>query len=106
MREAVIDVHPWAEPFIEVHCVAHGVCAFPNYTECPIKGPIFNPETGRRWDEEKTARYIELYDLQRKLKLPKAPVATTHYPATPATREQIKTAWQAMRFEAVPAETK
>jgi thymidylate synthase (FAD) len=51
MRARVVEVHPWAEPFLRVHCARHGVCAFPHYKECPIKGPIFNPDTGRRWDE-------------------------------------------------------
>jgi hypothetical protein len=30
-------VHPWAEDFIQVHCVAHGTCCFPRYTECPFQ---------------------------------------------------------------------
>ncbi len=36
MREAVLVVHPWAEDFIQVHCVAVGTCAFPRYgkTSC------------------------------------------------------------------------
>lgn len=38
MREAVIDVHPWAEPFIHVACVQDGTCAFPAYgrKSCPV----------------------------------------------------------------------
>mgnify|MGYP001605912227 CR=1 FL=1 len=38
MREVVIAVHPWAEQFIDVHCVATGTCAFPRYgaKECPV----------------------------------------------------------------------
>jgi flavin-dependent thymidylate synthase len=38
MRELVIEVHPWAAPFLEVHCVATGTCAFPRYgkVECPV----------------------------------------------------------------------
>jgi len=41
MRAAVVEVHPWAEEFIEVHCVATGTCAFPRYgkTECPVYLP-------------------------------------------------------------------
>ena len=31
MREEVIKVHPWAEPLLQVHCVAMGTCAFPNF---------------------------------------------------------------------------
>jgi hypothetical protein len=34
-------VHPWAEEFIDVHCVATGTCAFPRYgkAECPVYLP-------------------------------------------------------------------
>lgn len=38
MRAAVLAVHPWAAPFIEVHCAATGTCAFPRYgkSSCPF----------------------------------------------------------------------
>lgn len=38
MREQVISVHPWAEEFLQVQCVADGFCAFPNYgkKDCPV----------------------------------------------------------------------
>jgi len=38
MREAVLAVHPWTEPFIQVHCVSTGTCAFPRYgrADCPF----------------------------------------------------------------------
>jgi flavin-dependent thymidylate synthase len=41
MRAAVIEVHPWAEDFIQVHCVSEGTCAFPRYgkAECPVYLP-------------------------------------------------------------------
>ena len=41
MRAAVIEVHPWAAEFLEVHCVATGTCAFPRYgkVECPVYIP-------------------------------------------------------------------
>lgn len=40
-RELVLAVHPWAEEFIDVHCVATGTCAFPAYgkAECPVYLP-------------------------------------------------------------------
>jgi len=37
MKAAVIYVHPWAEPFINVACVQTGICCFPRYTECPVQ---------------------------------------------------------------------
>lgn len=38
MRRLVIEVHPWAEDFIQVFCVNHAHCAFPRYgeKECPV----------------------------------------------------------------------
>lgn len=38
MRRLVVQVHPWAEEFINVFCVNHGHCAFPRYgeAECPV----------------------------------------------------------------------
>lgn len=41
MRELVLAEHPWAEKFIDVHCVATGTCAFPAYgkKECPVYLP-------------------------------------------------------------------
>lgn len=41
MRDCVVAVHPWADEFLQVHCVATGTCAFPRYgkTECPVYLP-------------------------------------------------------------------
>jgi len=46
MRNAVVEVHPWAEDFIQVACVATGVCAFPRYTECPVQKWTHNRSIG------------------------------------------------------------
>ena len=37
MRDEVLKVHPWAEDFIQVHCVSEGTCCFPRYKECPFQ---------------------------------------------------------------------
>ena len=37
MKLRVVEVHPWAEDFIQVFCVNHGTCCFPRYEECPIQ---------------------------------------------------------------------
>ncbi len=37
IRRLVLDLHPWAAPVLQVHCVQHGTCAFPNFKECPIR---------------------------------------------------------------------
>lgn len=41
MREAVLAVDPWAENFIQVMCVANGICAFPRWGKdnCKIYDP-------------------------------------------------------------------
>lgn len=101
MREAVIAVHPWAEPFIEVHCVALGVCAFPNYHECPIKGPLMDPETGLRWDGGLTKRTLTVIPSPEN-GLTKPLTLTHEYPAHPAPRWYIKQTWNDLRYEAVP----
>jgi len=40
MRQEIINVHPWAEDFIQVYCVNHMSCMFPHYADCPIKQKI------------------------------------------------------------------
>lgn len=50
MRAKIISVHPYFEKFLRVFCATYGVCQFPNFKECPIKGKIFNPETGYSWN--------------------------------------------------------
>lgn len=57
MRRLVIETHPWAEDFINVHCVALGTCAFPRYgkAECPLYDPRMDlselkTETKARWE--------------------------------------------------------
>lgn len=44
MRRLVVEQHPWAAEFIEVHCVATGTCAFPRYgkAECPVYLPTMD----------------------------------------------------------------
>lgn len=86
MREEVLKVHPWAEPFIRVHCAAVGTCAFPHFKECPIKGGVYNPDTGRRWD----------HDFND--------VANMEHPVRPSTRDEQQAIWQsAPPFEADPS---
>jgi len=47
MVKAVVEIHPWAEKLLQVHCVKYGICAFPRYTECPIQEFCFDPSTIR-----------------------------------------------------------
>lgn len=41
MVAAVLKIHPWAAPLLEVHCVRYGICAFPRYTKCPVQAVTF-----------------------------------------------------------------
>lgn len=42
MKQRVVELHPWAEPFIRVGCAQNGICVFPRYTSCPIQALTFN----------------------------------------------------------------
>jgi len=79
IRNEVIKVHPYFEKFLRVYCAAVGVCQFPNFKECPIKGGLFNPETGKRWDWE---------------------THVVHH--LPTTLQQQQKLWEAMDYEATP----
>jgi len=37
LRKKTLEIHPWTKKILQVHCVQHGNCAFPNYEDCPIK---------------------------------------------------------------------
>lgn len=44
MRRIVMEIHPWAEPILQVHCAQYGNCAFPNFTDCPVRPLIPVPD--------------------------------------------------------------
>lgn len=65
IREAVIDIHPWAKDFIKVNCAWNGTCCFPTFPaeDCPVKGVVHNPLTpGKSYDGEEpfSLKYIEI----------------------------------------------
>ena len=37
MRKAILSIHPWAEPALDVYCAKTGSCQFKNYIGCPVK---------------------------------------------------------------------
>lgn len=47
LREEVLKVHPWTEPFLRVYCASSGTCMFANLpmTECPVKPIVYDPQT-------------------------------------------------------------
>ena len=60
MRDAVLAVHPWADGFIRVHCAKWGVCMFPTYIGCPVKGRVYDPTTGAAYDGGVAAKPDEI----------------------------------------------
>lgn len=61
MRRLVVELHPWADEFLQVHCVAHGTCAFPRFgkTGCKFYDPRMDQSSviadtrAKFWSEEK-----------------------------------------------------
>lgn len=94
MRAKVLDVHPWAEPFIRVYCAAVGVCCFPNYEECPIKPGIFNPENG--------GIHIDESDVSVQMGITQFGRSELMFGKKPLTKEEIQERWESTRYEADP----
>jgi flavin-dependent thymidylate synthase len=94
IRSAVVEVHPWAEPALRVACAQHGVCAFPSYVGCPVKDGVYNPETGRRWDEKSHKFWSEADDNFVQIDV------------RPLTKPQIQELWEVNRAEAQPTAPK
>lgn len=80
MRDAVIEVHPWAEDFIQVACAWSGVCAFPRYSQCPIQKYTYNSEESE-YQREDLRRLFPMHD---------------------EVIQVIKTEWEKTDHEAVP----
>lgn len=38
----ILEIHPWAEPLLQVACVKTGICQFPRYTKCPVQKHTLN----------------------------------------------------------------
>lgn len=99
MREEILKVHPWTENFMQCYCCKVGICRFPNYHNCPIKGIMFNPETGVKWSDSSE------YNCERPITLGRMK-DDSDWAQRPATIEEIKWAWTQMNnqggFEAIP----
>ena len=75
MRRVVLEVHPWAEPVLQVNCVQHLTCAFPRYEECPVKekksgAGFFND---REFQEKKRSTIKAIWESQRAEAIPLKP---------------------------------
>lgn len=65
MKAEVVAVHPWAEPFIQVSCALDGVCAFPNFKECPIQPLTYNAPVARAEHEARLERIKNEWIVKR-----------------------------------------
>lgn len=81
MKARVLEVHPWAEPMIQVHCAVEGTCAFPALPigNCPVKPRVYNQFraqaygtgggiTAEPWTVDQIANFWKLHEA------PEAPV--------------------------------
>jgi thymidylate synthase (FAD) len=90
MCNQVLLVYPWLEKILRPYCSKNGVCRFENFHDCPVKGTIFNPNTGKPWlmDSSYKGKFIDhRVDKQRS-----------------ATKDEIHTQWMDAidDFEAIP----
>ena len=60
MRDEIVGVHPWADEFLQVHCVANGTCAFPRYGK--VGCPVYFPELDN--DAVKAKAYSRFWSLR------------------------------------------
>lgn len=53
IRQRVLEVHTWADKFIQVHCAFTGSCCFPTFPthKCPIKPWVYDPQTGKNYGD-------------------------------------------------------
>jgi flavin-dependent thymidylate synthase len=63
MREEVLKLHPWADPLLQVACVATGQCAFPRWGGA-IKQGFVDPIDPRKWVYQ-CPHFREWMDLSR-----------------------------------------
>lgn len=73
--DAVVAVHPWAEPFLRVQCAWNGTCLFPSLPvdQCHVKPVVYDPATARRYDRKESihgfpippATTEEIYQIHR-----------------------------------------
>ena len=65
MKARVVEVYPWAEPFIRVSCAQTGICVFQNYTDCPIQPLTYNSKERRAEHEARVAEIAIAADTIR-----------------------------------------
>jgi len=80
MVDAVLEVHPYFEPFLRVWCATYGTCMFHTFPveECPVKPVVYNPDSGEAYGGGRAA---DRETIQRRWKDNRAeaqPVVVAH----------------------------
>lgn len=100
MRKEILEVHPWVEDFLQCYCVDKGICRFPNFNECPIKGIVFNPDSRKRFMDS------ENYNATDPIIPERMRNDDSEDSQLPADRKEVKWAWNEMNnrggFSAIP----
>lgn len=91
MVSKVLMIYPWLENLLQPYCGKLGICRFKNFKDCPVKGTIFNPDSGKPWyhDSTHTGKIIDCREDRSR----------------PATKKEIRLQWDealSSEFEAVP----
>lgn len=63
MRDLVMEIHPWAEPLIQVNCVATGQCAFPRWGK--EKCQFYRPWMDKTAEQEQLRQVFWSSSLQQ-----------------------------------------
>lgn len=58
MRAAVLAIHPWADPLLQVACVATGQCAFPRWGGAVVSSTATEEgRDGLHWNDKEFVKY-------------------------------------------------
>lgn len=79
IRAAVLEIHPWADPFIRVWCATYGTCQFHTFpvADCPTKPFVYNPETTKAYGGGELMKLVQIqtqWESNRAEAQPMAPV--------------------------------
>jgi flavin-dependent thymidylate synthase len=83
---AVVEVHPWAEPFFRVQCAWNGTCLYPllPVDQCHVKPWVYDPEHAMSYGQYEGGKYAahslattdEIYQIHRSKRLDLQPPVT------------------------------
>jgi flavin-dependent thymidylate synthase len=69
MVDAVVALHPWAEPFLRVQCAWNGTCLFPSLPtdQCHVKPYVYDPVRAQSYGapQSRLMNTEEIYQIHR-----------------------------------------